>query len=79
MYDAQKNRNIYFATSELRETEAALEAGRSEFQQSKAQYEQERHRLESALDNERQTVSLLVSEKSTLASELHRLGDVESS
>jgi hypothetical protein len=59
--------------------EAVLEAERSQFQQSTAQYKQERHRLELSLDNERQTVSLLVSEKSSLGAELHRLGDAESS
>jgi hypothetical protein len=43
------------------------------------QHEQERQRLESLLENERQTVSFLVSEKSNLAAEVHRLGEMESS
>lgn len=56
-----------------------LAAERSEFQQSTTEYKQERHRLELSLDNERQTVSFLVSEKSSLAAELNRLEGVESS
>ncbi|KAK2461493.1 hypothetical protein APHAL10511_005956 [Amanita phalloides] len=70
--------NLKDIESKLRGVEAELEAERSRFQQFMDRQEQERHRLESLLDDERQTVSLLVSEKSNLAAELHRLGGMES-
>ncbi|KAM6498603.1 hypothetical protein JOM56_006551 [Amanita muscaria] len=57
--------------------ETQLKADLSSSQQRVAQGEQERRRLESLLENERQTVSLLVSEKSNLAAEVHRLGEME--
>ena len=68
-----------FANPEVREVEDQLRAELSRSQQITTHHEQERQRLESLLENERQTVSFLVSEKSTLAAEVHRLGEMESS
>lgn len=65
------------STSELQEMETQLKADLSSSQQRVVQGEQECRRLESLLENERQTVSLLVSEKSNLAAEVHRLGEME--
>ncbi|KIL71612.1 hypothetical protein M378DRAFT_174842 [Amanita muscaria Koide BX008] len=73
----KKAEHLRKSTSELQEVETQLKADLSSSQQRVAQGEQERRRLESLLENERQTVSLLVSEKSNLAAEVHRLGEME--
>ncbi|KAF8640607.1 hypothetical protein AX17_000268 [Amanita inopinata Kibby_2008] len=64
--------------SNIRETNAQLKKKLLRFQEVSNQREQERGKLETLLENERQTISLLVSEKSTLTTELHRLEEVES-
>lgn len=64
---------------EVLQVEALLEEQRTQSEALKEELERLEIEKESQLQNEQQTISLLVSEKSSLAAELQRLEGAESS
>lgn len=65
--------------SEMAETEGLLEAERRRYNELEGAFQHSQLEQDSQLQNERQTISLLVSEKTSLATELQRLEGLEAS
>jgi hypothetical protein len=63
---------------EVQQTEIILEESRAHSRSLAEQLQQLEVEKETLLQNERQTISLLVSEKSSLSAELERLEGIES-
>ncbi|KAK7058632.1 hypothetical protein VNI00_002268 [Paramarasmius palmivorus] len=75
---ADVERELEATKSELQSTRSQLQEEQSRSTQLEAELEQVRIDKENSIRNEKQTISLLVSEKATLTAELERLGDVDS-
>ncbi|PPQ72465.1 hypothetical protein CVT24_003089, partial [Panaeolus cyanescens] len=75
----EKVERLHAFESGLQQAEASLNQERKQVQDLKDQMDKMKHETEVTLHNERQTVSLLVTEKANLISELQKLEEFESS